>query len=450
MDFIKRVMRITASAAMLIVGLWTLLSLVLGPVKRSEDRETQTRVLSQAIETPALSNEKRQLGSTMLSSSVIQTAPSDGLPVMHSFQSPDQGDLSSSNENFKKSLSEVAKALERHDSQSVEVSKKSGESSFDKHAYVMQPLPARSVTATSEIPRVMEEYRPTLESPPPPLLDANAPPPLAGVWPMAKNSFLRTKSDDQGLPLTAEPYADQKNVLQTQSISSENEVVTNSIKESVASISKATRVHHLGSRLPGYSDTHIVKDGDDLVRIALQAYGHSGAAEALWMANRDQMTDPALLPIGIPLRLPADAGFPRSLSGADMNVVQMIEPLVAPSFPENTAELSSATKKTTGNFVSSASLPIAANSTYVSAIPPGVQVSSVPWLVHSRPATGEALGNPASSRPKTIQSAPGDTFVILAKKFYGDATMAKPLWEANRDRVRSPQLLVPGIELRLP
>jgi len=40
--------------------------------------------------------------------------------------------------------------------------------------------------------------------------------------------------------------------------------------------------------------------------------------------------------------------------------------------------------------------------------------------------------------------------VILAKKFYGDATMAKPLWEANRDRVRSPQLLVPGIELRLP
>lgn len=443
-------MRITASAAMLIAGLWTLMSLVLGPVKRSEDRRTQTSVLSHTVETPGVSNEKRQPGSAMLSSSVIQTAPSDGLPVMHSFQPHDQGDLSPSKENVQKSLSEVARALERHDSQSVEVSSTLGEASLEKHAYVMQPLPARSVAATSEIPRVMREYRPTLESPPPPLLDANTPPPLTGVWPMAKNSFLRTKGDDQGLPLTAEPYADRKIVFQTQSIPRENEVVTSSTKESVESVSKANRVHHFGSRLPGYGDTHIVKDGDDLVRIALQAYGHSGAAEALWMANRDQMTDPALLPIGIPLRLPADAGFPRSLSGADLNVVQMIEPFIIPSFSENTAELSSSTKKTTGNFVSSASLPIAANSTYVSATPQGVQVSSVPWLVHSRPATGEALGNPASSRPKTIQSGPGDTFLILAKKFYGDATMAKPLWEANRDRVRSPQLLVPGIELRLP
>ncbi|NDC64278.1 MAG: LysM domain-containing protein, partial [Planctomycetia bacterium] len=63
----------------------------------------------------------------------------------------------------------------------------------------------------------------------------------------------------------------------------------------------------------------------------------------------------------------------------------------------------------------------------------------------STPATG-----PASVRPATVRVGPGDTLESLAQRFYGDAAMAGRLWEANRDRIRSPGLIVPGMELRLP
>jgi len=49
-----------------------------------------------------------------------------------------------------------------------------------------------------------------------------------------------------------------------------------------------------------------------------------------------------------------------------------------------------------------------------------------------------------------VRVAPGETLETLAQRFYGDRAMATRIWEANRNELRSPALLVPGMELRLP
>ena len=46
--------------------------------------------------------------------------------------------------------------------------------------------------------------------------------------------------------------------------------------------------------------------------------------------------------------------------------------------------------------------------------------------------------------------APGETLASLAERLYGTPAAAARIWEANRDRLRSPDLLVAGMELRLP
>ncbi|RLS29820.1 MAG: LysM peptidoglycan-binding domain-containing protein [Planctomycetota bacterium] len=125
---------------------------------------------------------------------------------------------------------------------------------------------------------------------------------------------------------------------------------------------------------------YIIRDGDDLTSIASKLYGHPGAAEAIWSANRDRLEDANVLPIGLPLRIP---------------------------------------------------------STWV---PPAVRASQ---------SGGPAVIEPAR-RPAHVKVGPGETLESLAQRFYGDRSWAGRLWEANRDRLRNPSLLVAGMELRLP
>jgi len=55
-----------------------------------------------------------------------------------------------------------------------------------------------------------------------------------------------------------------------------------------------------------------------------------------------------------------------------------------------------------------------------------------------------------SRRPASVRVGAGETLETLALRFYGDRALAARLWEANRDRLRNPALLVAGMELRLP
>ena len=44
----------------------------------------------------------------------------------------------------------------------------------------------------------------------------------------------------------------------------------------------------------------------------------------------------------------------------------------------------------------------------------------------------------------------GDSLSAIAKKFYGDANRWTEIWEANKDKVPDPNLISPGLELRIP
>jgi nucleoid-associated protein YgaU len=160
--------------------------------------------------------------------------------------------------------------------------------------------------------------------------------------------------------------------------------------------------------------TYRVKDGDDLTSIATRFYGHPGAAATIWEANRGTITDPSLLPIGAELRLPASwaAGGPLGTALAG----RAIEP------PATTLTDTAA----------------------------GPRAAPVSWLgAGGRPSAGVAPGQPAAP-PRSVRVAPGETLATLAARFYGDASQANRIWEANRDQLRSPELVVAGMELRLP
>lgn len=158
---------------------------------------------------------------------------------------------------------------------------------------------------------------------------------------------------------------------------------------------------------------YAIRDGDDLTGISVRFYGHPAAAAAVWEANRDVIPDPTLLPIGATLRMPPPWSIP-GLPGAAAEAGRVIEPPPSSAGPR----------------------PLAAPST------------AAAWLIG-----GAAPAAAQPSRPtagSTVRLAPGDTLESLAMRFYGDRAAAGRIWEANRDRLRSPELAVAGMELRLP
>jgi len=56
--------------------------------------------------------------------------------------------------------------------------------------------------------------------------------------------------------------------------------------------------------------------------------------------------------------------------------------------------------------------------------------------------------HPATAQ--VVRLGPGETLASLAQRLYGDPTMAEQIFAVNRDRLRSPDLVVAGMELRLP
>lgn len=94
-------------------------------------------------------------------------------------------------------------------------------------------------------------YRSTVRVPPPPLLDAHGPPPVAPGW---------------------------------------------TTREPARPVPAPSRGH--------VPTTYVVQDGDDLTALAIRFYGHPGAAAAILAANGDVLGRPDMLPIGASIRLP--------------------------------------------------------------------------------------------------------------------------------------------------
>lgn len=156
--------------------------------------------------------------------------------------------------------------------------------------------------------------------------------------------------------------------------------------------------------------TYTVKDGDDLTAIAARFYGHPSAAAAVWSVNRETVPDPDLLPIGAELKLPPPWTIRSDRAAGSIEPVALT--------PERHPE------------------------------PNPVAVPTRQWLEPTQQSPNVA---PAPSRGGgSVRVAPGETLATLGQRFYGSPTAAQRIWEANRDRLRSPDLLVAGMELRLP
>jgi nucleoid-associated protein YgaU len=63
-------------------------------------------------------------------------------------------------------------------------------------------------------------------------------------------------------------------------------------------------------------------------------------------------------------------------------------------------------------------------------------------------AAGTAEAKTAGGRMITVQ--PGDTLGTLARRYYGDAALWRRIYEANRDRISNPDLLLAGQRIRIP
>ncbi len=156
--------------------------------------------------------------------------------------------------------------------------------------------------------------------------------------------------------------------------------------------------------------TYTIRDGDDLTAIATRFYGHPAAAAAVWSANRETVPDPDLLPIGVELRLP-----PPWTIRTDRAAGSIEPPALT---PERRLDPTPA--------------PAAASQ----------------WLDPQQPRSAPTV--PAPTAGGSVRVAPGETLASLGQRFYGTSAAAQRIWEANQDRLRSPDLLVAGMELRLP
>lgn len=259
------------------------------------------------------------------------------------------------------------------------------------------PLPASGLDLSPASPAIDGTYRSTVDIPPPPLLDVHAPPPLAAGWSVHD---------------VARPVAPG---LEVQPAS-----------------------------LPA---DYVVRDGDDLTGIALKVYGHAGAATAIWTANRDRLTDPQVLPIGLALRLPPSWMLPAAHAGQGSGAGLAIEPAFTTA--QSGVRASPAVAGEPGRAAAPSGMEpfwlqgAAATSSSSSAI-----LAADPG--HRPVPEASSVPSAAAQRPARVRVGMGDSLESIAVRFYGDRTMASRIWLANRDRLRSPDLLVPGVELRLP
>ena len=259
------------------------------------------------------------------------------------------------------------------------------------------PLPASGLDMSPASPPLDGTYRSTVDIPPPPLLDVHAPPPLSAGWSV----------HDVARPVAPSP------ALQPAAMPAD----------------------------------YVVRDGDDLTGIALKVYGHAGAATAIWTANRDRLPDPQVLPIGLALRLPPSWMLPAANAVAGGATGAAIEPTFTTARSGDRAGTgvaaeaagSSASSGQESFWLQGGTAPVPSPSAILTAGP-------------GHRSAPHATANPSSpaQRPATVRVGMGDSLESIAVRFYGDREMASRIWQANRDRLRSPDLLVPGAELRLP
>jgi nucleoid-associated protein YgaU len=73
-----------------------------------------------------------------------------------------------------------------------------------------------------------------------------------------------------------------------------------------------------------------------------------------------------------------------------------------------------------------------------------------PDFSNVRSGSSSTAQKPAAAGPDLHTVAAGESLSKIAKKYYGDATQWKRIFEANRDRIENPDLIQPGWKLKIP
>nr|WP_321466332.1 LysM peptidoglycan-binding domain-containing protein [uncultured Desulfobulbus sp.] len=83
----------------------------------------------------------------------------------------------------------------------------------------------------------------------------------------------------------------------------------------------------------------------------------------------------------------------------------------------------------------------------VSAPPPAPTPVSAPKKAEQAPAQATPL--PQKTAPKTYTVQPGDSLSKIAKRLFCDQDAWRQLYTQNRDRVKDPDLLIPGMQIQI-
>jgi nucleoid-associated protein YgaU len=79
------------------------------------------------------------------------------------------------------------------------------------------------------------------------------------------------------------------------------------------------------------------------------------------------------------------------------------------------------------------------------------QVDSAYPDVNADISVDSSAGSPADrDAEQTYTVEAGDTLSKISKQFYGEASLYMNIFEANRDKLKDPNKIQPGMELRIP
>ena len=193
-----------------------------------------------------------------------------------------------------------------------------------------------------------------------------------------------------------------------------------------------------------------VKPGDTLSDIALKQLGQSSRYLDIYNANRDFMSSPDDLHIGMLLRLPSTDGVYQAEH-------QTLELPASDALP-----LPEVRKSIPGSQFGppSQSSPLPSRTYKSLAPPPRVMDRRSSQLHWNQQSLGESRSENVSqfrkhSRivrvPQSLyQVQRGDNLDRIALKFYGDSRYSQQIYEANKDRISHPDRVPIGVAIRLP
>lgn len=157
---------------------------------------------------------------------------------------------------------------------------------------------------------------------------------------------------------------------------------------------------------------HKIVDGDTLRSLAKRYLGSETRFMEIFEANRDRLSNPEVLPIGVKLLIP--------LGTAPVPTV------AAPRVEASPVSV---------GLVGSPSSGAGSEAAPMVEIPPGT-LRSVP---------ADSTGS-----PQTYRVREGDTLVSIARDLYGDGRKYREIFDANRDLLTSPNTLPTGVLLQIP